>query len=41
VAIELAHTVLGHVGVDADRVVTEVERMHRDAYGGPGGLHPG
>jgi len=41
VAIELAHTVLGHVGVDADRVVTEVERMHRDAYGGPGGIHPG
>jgi hypothetical protein len=41
VAIELAQTVLGHVGVDADHVVTEVERMHREAYGGPGGLHPG
>jgi CPA2 family monovalent cation:H+ antiporter-2 len=41
VAIELAHTVLGHVGVEGDRVVTEVERMHRDAYGGPGGIHPG
>jgi len=27
--------------VDGDRVVTEVERMHREAYGGPGGLHPG
>jgi len=41
VAIELAQAVLGHVGVDGDRVVTEVERMHREAYGGPGGLHPG
>jgi monovalent cation:H+ antiporter-2, CPA2 family len=41
VAIELAQTVLGHVGVDADEVVTAVERMHRDAYGGPGGFHPG
>jgi CPA2 family monovalent cation:H+ antiporter-2 len=39
VAIELAQTVLGHVGVDADEVVTAVERMHRSAYGGPGGLH--
>jgi CPA2 family monovalent cation:H+ antiporter-2 len=39
VAIELAQTVLGHVGVDADEVVTAVERMHRTAYGGPGGLH--
>jgi len=41
VAIELAQTVLGHVGVDADEVVTAVERMHRNAYGGPGGFHPG
>ena len=39
VAIELAQTVLGHVGVDADEVVTAVERMHRSAYGGPGGVH--
>lgn len=40
VAIELAQTVLGHVGVDGDAVVTAVERMHRDAYGAPGGRHP-
>lgn len=40
VGIELAQWVLDHVGVDGDGVVTAVERMHRDAYGGPGGRHP-